>query len=114
MTAKGQLVYSLLKTVPKGKVTTYKELARASGINSPRAIGQFMKKNPFGYSECHDPKTQVPCHRVVASNGTLGGFMGKTTGLTIDKKIKMLEEEGITILKCKIHNFPSVFYSFST
>ena len=63
--------YRLLKKVPKGKVTTYKEMARALNTKAYRAIGQALKRNPFS------PK--VPCHRIVSSSGFIGGYKGNKT-----------------------------------
>lgn len=91
--------YQLLATVPRGRVTTYKALAQALGTKSYRAIGQFMKHNPYA--------PRVPCHRVVASDGTIGGFNGG-----IVKKIRMLRTEGIKISKNSIVNFPTVLFPF--
>jgi len=82
-------LYKLLKTVPKGKVTTYKELAKALNSKAYRAVGNAMNKNPYA------PK--VPCHRVVKTNGEVGGFEGGTK-----KKIKMLKKEGVEIKDSKI------------
>jgi methylated-DNA-[protein]-cysteine S-methyltransferase len=98
-------VYTLLTKVPKGKVTTYMELAKALGIKSPRAIGQALKNNPFA--------PEVPCHRVVASDGTIGGFMGQKEGLEIKKKMNLLESEGITIDGNHIRDFEKILYHFS-
>jgi methylated-DNA-[protein]-cysteine S-methyltransferase len=105
MTLMAQKTYDLLKTVPKGKVTTYKELATALGTKAYRAIGQFMRTNPYAPT--------VPCHRVVASDGTIGGFMGKTAGNTITKKIAMLKKEGVLIKRNKVVNFEKCLYRFS-
>ncbi len=77
MTTLQQETYELLKTVPRGKVTTYKALADALGTKAYRAIGQFMKNNPYAPT--------VPCHRVVTSDGAIGGFMGKRKGAEIKK-----------------------------
>ena len=76
--------YSLLRKVPRGKVTTYKALALALKTKAYRAVGNAMNKNPYA--------PQVPCHRVINSNGKLGGF---ATGL--NNKIKLLKEEGVEI-----------------
>lgn len=57
----------LCQAIPVGSVTTYGAMAAALR-SSPRAVGQAMRRNP--YAPC------VPCHRVVASNGCLGGFGG--------------------------------------
>jgi len=59
-------IYEKLIQVPSGKITTYGELARSVGLqNGQRLIGQIMKKNPF--------PVIIPCHRVVKSNGIVGG-----------------------------------------
>ncbi len=97
-------VYALLKTVPRGRVTTYKALGDALGVKAYRRIGQILKRNPDG------PHT--PCHRVVASDGTIGGFMGRTRGREIKKKIAFLSKEGIVVKNDRIGNFPIIFYSF--
>jgi methylated-DNA-[protein]-cysteine S-methyltransferase len=112
MTSLAIKTYELLKTVPKGKVTTYKALADALGTKAYRAIGQFMRTNPYGYMDCHDMKKRVPCHRVVAANGTIGGFMGKSQGLTIQKKIAMLQAEGVTVEKNKVVDFANHYWQF--
>ena len=87
-------VYWELRRVPKGRVTTYKWLARAVGTKGYQAVGQILKRNPDA------PKT--PCHRVVNANGKIGGFMGKRDGSEIEKKIVLLREEGIEIKGGKI------------
>lgn len=102
-------MYTLLKTIPKGKVTTYKALADALGSKAYRAIGQFMKNNPYSFEECHDPAMRIPCHRVVSSDGSIGGFMGRARGATIQRKIDLLAREGIQVTHGKITNFRSVF-----
>ena len=93
-------LYQLLKKVPKGKVTTYKALAQALGTQAYQAVGQAMKNNPYA------PK--VPCHRVVKSDGSIGGFMGKTRGPAIRKKKKLLQKEGIKFDEDKIKNFEEI------
>lgn len=76
-------VYELLKTVPAGKVTTYGDLARALGHpRAARAIGRIMNANP-------DPFV-VPCHRVVASDGSIGGY-----AYGVEMKKGILAEEGL-------------------
>ena len=79
-----QQVYKILPRVPAGRVTTYKALAVACGSQAYRAIGQILHRNPYA--------PQVPCHRVVASDGTLGGF-----AWGVEKKIEMLRDEGVEI-----------------
>lgn len=93
-------VYRKLLRVPKGKVTTYGELARAAGIaNGQRAIGRIMNKNPF--------PVIIPCHRVVKSDGKIGGyFYGE------DVKSKMLSTEGVLIKNGKIQNWEKSVFRF--
>jgi methylated-DNA-[protein]-cysteine S-methyltransferase len=93
-TAFQERVYSyLVKHVPAGKVTTYGAIAKALNT-SARAVGQAMRHNPYA--------PRVPCHRVVASGGGLGGFGGKTSGKNIARKIEMLRKEGVKIENGKI------------
>ena len=70
-------IYRKLLQVPSGKITTYKELASSVGLqNGQRVIGQIMKKNPF--------PVIIPCHRVVKSNGEVGGY---AYGINIKKSM---------------------------
>lgn len=63
-------VYRKLCKVPAGKTVTYAELARLAGSpGAARAVGQAMAKNPWPII--------IPCHRVVAGNGKLGGYSGR-------------------------------------
>ncbi len=91
--------YEILKKVPKGKVTTYKEIGKALNTKAYRAVGTVMKKNPYA------PK--VPCHRVVKSNGEIGGY-----ALGSKKKIEMLKAEGISIEDGKVHDFDNFLHTF--
>jgi O-6-methylguanine DNA methyltransferase len=78
-------VYVKLREVPKGNVVTYGQLAALAGKpKAARAVGMLMAKNPDA------PAT--PCHRVVASDGSLHGYSG---GEGISTKKKMLIEEGV-------------------
>ncbi len=95
-------VYSILKKVPKGKVTTYKELAKALNTKAYRAVGNALRCNPYA--------PLIPCHRVVKSDGSIGGYIGKTKGKAIKKKIKLLEKEGIKIKNNKIVNLKKIKY----
>ena len=95
-----KLVYKKLSQVPQGKVTTYSELAKAVGLkNGQRVIGQIMKKNPF--------PVIIPCHRVVKSDGQVGGY-----AYGIEVKENMLKNEGIKINKGQILNWEKIFYKF--
>lgn len=77
-------VYSVVKKIPKGKVLTYKEVAQLAG--SPRAfraVGNILNKN-------YNP--DIPCHRVVRSDGKTGGY-----NRGAQNKIKILKKEGAKI-----------------
>ena len=76
-------VYSMLLTIPKGKVSTYGDLAKALGNPAAsRQVGRILSKNP-------NP-IKVPCHRVVMSNGKIGGY-----ALGTQKKKELLQNEGV-------------------
>jgi O-6-methylguanine DNA methyltransferase len=92
----------LLRKIPRGKVTTYGELARICKT-SPRAIGQIMRHNK-------DPKL-YPCYKVVRSDGSIGGYSGSIGGSKIRRKILLLKKDGIEIIKGKIDK--KYFYRFS-
>ncbi|MBI3032692.1 MGMT family protein [Candidatus Woesearchaeota archaeon] len=97
-----QQVWELCKKIPKGKVTTYKEIGRKLGKGQVyRAVGNALKRNPYA--------PNVPCHRVVCSNGSLGGYCGK---MNSSKKIKMLRGEGILFEKGKVIDFERKLYRF--
>ena len=95
-----QQVYKKLTEVPQGKVTSYGELAKAVGLkNGQRIIGQIMKKNPY--------PVIIPCHRVVKSDGKVGGY-----AFGGDIKTNMLQKEGLTIHDGKILDWNKKFYKF--
>ena len=80
-------VWTYLKTIPKGSVKTYKEVA--IGIKSPqsaRAVANACAKNPYA------PK--IPCHRVIRSDRALGGYSGRGG---IKQKRKLLRSEKVAI-----------------
>ena len=87
-----QNVYKLCKKIPKGRVSTYGAIANALGNKCARAVGNALNKNPYA--------PVVPCHRVVKSNGEVGGFASGTKN-----KIKLLKKEGIEIKGNKIKDF---------
>ncbi len=82
-------VYELTAQIPKGKVSTYASIARAFHSKAYRAVGNAMNKNPYA--------PEVPCHRVVKTDGSVGGFASGTKN-----KISMLKKEGIEIINGKI------------
>jgi len=97
-------VWKMMRRIPRGRVTTYGELARALNTKAYRAVGAACRNNPYA--------PVVPCHRVIASGGKIGGFGGKTSGANIKKKIAMLEIEGVQIRNNKIVNFEKVLFKF--
>ena len=93
-------VYKKLLEVPSGMVVTYGELARAVGLkNGQRKIGQIMRTNPF--------PVIIPCHRVVKSDGNIGGY-----AFGIERKENMLYKEGIEISNGKIVRFKDRLFYF--
>ncbi|MEK6929688.1 MAG: MGMT family protein [Nitrosarchaeum sp.] len=93
-------IYKKLLEVPKGKITTYGELAKAVGLkNGQRAVGKIMNKNPY--------PVIIPCHRVVKSDGKVGGY---AYGEEI--KSDMLTREGIVIKNGKILDLENKIYRF--
>ena len=76
-------VYEIVSKIPKGKVMTYKQIANLLSCRAYRAVGNALNKNPYDISK-------VPCHRVIKTNGELGGYAW-------DNKIKyeLLIREGI-------------------
>ena len=78
-------VWNYLRKIPKGKVKTYKDVAKAIGKPlASRAVANAIGKNPY------PPK--IPCHRVIKSDGSLGGYSGKGG---IKKKLRLLISEKI-------------------
>lgn len=77
-------VWELVKKVPEGKVTTYKEIAKALNTKAYRAVGNALNKNPYW--------PRIPCHRVIKDNGEVGGFARGR-----EEKIKLLEKEGVRV-----------------
>jgi len=87
-----EALYALLQLIPQGYVTTYKELSLILGI-SPRYVGKLLSLNKS--------PIVIPCHRVVKSNGDVGGYTinGKRN---IEFKIKLLTLEGVKVKGNKV------------
>ena len=80
-------VWTYLKKIPRGSVKTYSQVAK--GIGKPlavRAVANAIGKNPY--------PPRIPCHRVIRSNGSLGGYSGKGG---IKTKKMLLKKEGINL-----------------
>jgi len=90
--------YSIVKQIPKGRVSTYGRIASALGYRgAARAVGWMLHHN------IHAPI--VPCHRVVMSDGAIGGF-----GRGIAAKIKMLGEEGVRVENSYVVDFDALLF----
>ena len=95
-----QQILGVLQKVPKGKIVSYGDLAKAVGRpGSSRAVGNALHKNPCA--------PVVPCHRVVKSDGALGGFASGPK-----KKAALLKKEGIDVKKGKVIDLKKHRYSF--
>ncbi len=93
-------VWSALRRIPRGRVTTYGDLARA--IRSPRAVravGTAVGANPDA--------PQVPCHRVVRSDGSVGQYAHG-----VRRKIALLRREGVTVTGSRIADFKRRIFRF--
>lgn len=85
-------IYEVAKDIPRGKVATYKQIATLAGNSkASRIVGMAMKHNP--------DTTVIPCHRVIASDGSMCGY---SAGKGIKSKIEKLRSEGIKILNDKV------------
>ena len=93
-----QRVYELCRKVPKGRVTTYKAIADKLGTKAYRTVGNALRRNPYA--------PRVPCHRVVCSDGSLGGKMHSR------KKISLLRQEGVVVKDLKIVDFEEKLHRF--
>lgn len=95
-------VFKVAKRIPRGKVSTYGHIARSLGT-SARAVGNAMAHNPYA--------PVVPCHRVVASGGFIGGFAGSWgKGATIKRKTAMLRREGVLVKNGWVVDFEKVLF----
>lgn len=83
------LVYQVVRTIPKGRVSTYGAVAKQAGRGTARSVGSALARNPFA--------PEVPCHRVVRADGSLGGFNGETEGPEMTRKTRLLESEGVEV-----------------
>ena len=91
--------YQLLKLVPEGKVTTYREVARALKTNAWRAVGSAMAKNR--------QLIVIPCHRVVRSDGSIGQYASG-----VDEKANLLMGEGVNIVDNKVKDLKKYMFKF--
>ena len=101
MSSFNEKCYELLKLIPEGKVTTYREMARALNSRAWRAVGSAMAKNKNLYV--------IPCHRVVRSDGSIGEY-----ALGTNKKAEILTSEGVAVVNGKIKNLDDFMHNFSS
>ncbi|MDA1197192.1 MAG: MGMT family protein [Nanoarchaeota archaeon] len=87
-------VYSEISKIPPGRVSTYKAIAQRLSTKAYRAVGTALKRNPDA--------PRVPCHRVVCSDGSLGGYMGS---MNSSLKVSLLAAEGVFVKDGKIVDF---------
>ena len=92
-------IFKLLCEVPRGKVTTYGELAKAANSRAFRAVGQILNRNT------NAPK--VPCHRVVMSDGRIGGY-----AFGVSKKVDLLKSEGVSVSDGRVIDFERRLFRF--
>lgn len=96
------LILKKLKEIPRGKIATYKLLALSIGrAKAARAAGQAVGKNPDA--------PRVPCHRVIASDGRIGGYSGPGGP---NAKARLLRREGLVIKGGWVENFKKFLYTF--
>lgn len=88
LTSYRKRLYTILLSVPSGRYTTYAKMSDYLH-SSARAVGNGMRNNPFA--------PDVPCHRVLAADGSLGGFHGHwgREGKYANDKLKLLRDEGV-------------------
>ena len=87
-TAFQRRVWSQIAAIPPGRTETYGQVAKNLN-NAPRAVGQACGSNPY--------PVVVPCHRIVATGGGLGGFARERGGFLLDVKRWLLRHEGIAL-----------------
>lgn len=93
--------YELLILIPEGKVTTYREMAKALNTRAWRAVGSAMAKNK--------KLIEVPCHRVVRSDGTIGKY-----ALGSNKKAELLVGEGVAVEGGRVKELEKYIYRYAT
>jgi len=102
-------VYVLTRRIPRGRVATYGAISRAlcGSLRASRAVGQALHRNPSPFFGKSSPsRDRVPCHRVVRSDGGLGGYAGG-----FRKKRELLREEGVRIVSDRV-DLREFYFSF--
>ena len=97
-----QSVWDALTKIPRGRVTTYGHIAAYLGKpRAMRAVGTAVGKNPNA--------PEVPCHRVVRSDGGIGQY---SAGEGVSTKVEILKGEGVMVKNGKVQDFAQVMYRF--
>lgn len=92
-------VYRAVKKIPRGRVSTYGLIALAAGRpKASRAVGNVLRKNPY--------LPAVPCHRVVRSDGRVGGYAQGGRA-----KVKLLRRENVIIRRGRIVDFKKALFN---
>jgi len=88
-------VLKAVRSIPRGRVATYGDIAELAGApGAARAVGNVMRG-------CGDPS--VPCHRVIAAAGGLGGYGG-----SLERKRQLLRAEGLEVTPTRVRGFAAV------
>ncbi len=87
-------VYDATRLIPRGFVSSYAIIGRIIGCRSAQAIGQALSRCPYG--------SEVPCHRVIRSDLTLGGFGSQLDGPEMTRKTRALAAEGTMFKDAKL------------
>ena len=90
MTVFQERVYEVVRRIPRGRVSTYGEVARLVGSAAPQAVGQALRRNP--------DVAMIPCHRVVGADGRIGGYFGRMESEGDGRKRRLLLAEGVVFL----------------
>jgi methylated-DNA-[protein]-cysteine S-methyltransferase len=93
-TAFEERVYEAVRMIPRGMVTTYATIGKIIHCRSAQAIGQALKRNPN--------MPEVPCHRVIRTDLTLGGYGGETGGAEEQRKLALLKAEGVRFIEGRL------------
>ena len=98
-----ETVLDLVKQIPPGSVSTYSAIARelTGSVRAARAVGLALARNPYPII--------IPCHRVVMSDGDLGGY-----SLGLEKKKELLSAEGVEIIGSRVVNLENILFLFTT
>jgi O-6-methylguanine DNA methyltransferase len=96
-----QQVWNAIALIPRGRVTTYGEIARFIGTRAVRAVGTAVGKNPYAPA--------VPCHRVVRASGEVGLYSAPGG---VAAKIARLQREGVEVAEGYVVDFARVLWRF--